>query len=67
MPLARGTRYVTLRTRDGTTDWDGWDKPWRWRVRHYAFVLLWVAVILLPWTVLGIRVFRRRRRMAPVA
>ncbi len=40
---------TTWRSRNGTTDRDGWDQSWRWHVRYLAIALLDVIVMLLPW------------------
>jgi hypothetical protein len=60
--------YTTWRSRDGTTDRDGWDQAWRWHARYLAIALVDVIVMLLPWLWLIVlrldRQFPRRPRKA---
>lgn len=56
------TFTTTWHSRDGRTDRDGWDQPWRWYVRYCAMALPAVFVILLPWIWIAVpRVLKWRR------
>jgi hypothetical protein len=60
--------YTTWRSRDGTTDRDGWGRPWRWYLRYFLIALVDVAVILLPWGYLTVLwVHKRREKQVGVA
>ena len=58
---------TTWRSREGKTDRDGWDQPWRWYARYYAMALCAVAVILLPWGWVGVGFIAstRRKKLVP--
>lgn len=48
------TVKTTWRSRDGKTDRDGWDQPWRWYLDYCAKASLAVLVMLLPWIWIGV-------------
>jgi hypothetical protein len=56
------TTRTTWYSRDGTTDRDGYDQPWRWQVRYFLIASVDVGVILLPWLVLLVLWIRRQRQ-----
>ena len=58
---------TTWRSRDGKTDRDGWDQPWRWHLRYYLIALIDIAVIFFPWALLIMLQIRRRRRRQEAA
>jgi hypothetical protein len=55
---------TTWHSRDETTDLDGWDEPWRWRVEYYRSLLTDLAIILVPWVLLLWRRGRKRQSVA---
>jgi hypothetical protein len=63
--LMPGAPFATAwHSRDGTTDLDGWDEAWRWRVKYYRVLLTDLAIILVPWVWLLWRWSRKRQRVA---
>lgn len=44
--------YATWHSRSGTTDQDGGEQPWRWRVQSSLIAVVWIVVILCPWLIL---------------
>jgi len=54
--------YVTWYSRDRTTDYDGWDQAWRWRLGSWLMAVLGITVIVFPWVAWP--PFRRRKTPA---
>lgn len=53
---------VTYYSRDGTTDYDGWDQPWRWHLVDAMWISIDILIIAAPWLVmLAIHPWSRRR------
>jgi len=55
---------TTWHSSDGTTDRDGCDEPWRWRVDYWRRLVTSLAIILAPWAWLSWWLVRKRRRAA---